>query len=102
MSRFGKKLIEAAKEARAIARGEADPATYRAHIPAEVDVRQIRRKLDLTQDAFSLRFGIPVATIKDWEQGRRAPEGAARVLLMVIDHEPKAVERALRKAAAAA
>ena len=102
MSRFGRKLIEAAKEARAIARGEADPATYRVHVPAEVDVRQIRKKLDLTQDAFSLRFGIPVATIKDWEQGRRAPEGAARVLLMVIDHEPKAVERALKKAAATA
>jgi putative transcriptional regulator len=41
------------------------------------------------------RFGILPATLRDWEQNRRHPDGAARVLLMVIDKEPDAVTRAL-------
>jgi hypothetical protein len=45
----GKGLIAAAKEARAIARGEADPATYRIHVPPEIDVKALRRKLKLSQ-----------------------------------------------------
>jgi len=95
MSTLGKRLIKAAKEARAIVRGEADATTYRVHVPTDVDVRSIRRRLKLTQDEFSRRFGIPQGTLRDWEQGRRRPEGPARAFLLVIQHEPKAVERAL-------
>jgi putative transcriptional regulator len=95
MSKLGKRLIRAAKEARAIARGEADPATYRVHVPASINVKAIRRRLNLSQGQFSARFGIPVGTLRDWEQYRRVPEGPARVLLTVIAKEPKAVERAL-------
>ncbi len=95
MSTLGKRLIKAAKEARAIARGKADPSTYRVHVPAEVNVKSIRRRLKLTQEEFSRRFAIPQGTLRDWEQGRRHPEGPARALLLVIAHEPKAVERAL-------
>ena len=98
MSALGKRLIKAAREARAIARGEADPSTYRVHVPAEVDVKLIRRRLKLTQAEFARRFGIPPGTLRDWEQGRRHPEGPARALLLVIQHEPKAVERALSHA----
>lgn len=98
MSALGKRLIKAAREARAIARGEADPSTYRVHVPAEVDVKLIRRRLKLTQAEFARRFGIPPGTLRDWEQGRRHPEGPARALLLVIQHEPKAVERALTHA----
>ena len=100
MSTLGNRLINAAKEARAIARGEADPSTYRVHVPDAVDVKSIRRRLKLTQDEFSRRFGIPQGTLRDWEQGRRHPEGPARALLLVIQHEPKAVERALAHAKA--
>jgi putative transcriptional regulator len=99
MSKLGKRLIEAAREGRAIARGEADPATYRIHVPAEVDVRRIRRRLGLSQDEFAARFGLSVATVREWEQDRRKPEGAARVLLTVIEKEPEAVTRALIAAA---
>lgn len=98
MTSLGRRLIGAAKEARAIVRGEVDPSKYRVHIPAEVDVRRIRRRLKLTQGEFSRRFGIPQGTLRDWEQGRRRPEGPARAFLLVIQHEPKAVERALAQA----
>jgi putative transcriptional regulator len=98
MSNLGKRLIRAAREGRAIARGEADPATYRIHVPAAVDVRKIRQRLKLSQDEFAARFGLSVATVREWEQNRRRPEGAARVLLTVIEKEPEAVTRALAAA----
>jgi putative transcriptional regulator len=98
MSKFGKRLIKAAKEGRAIARGEADPATYRVYVPADVDVRKIRSALKMSQAQFAARFGLPASTIRDWEQNRRKPEGAARVLLQVIKKEPEAVSRALEHA----
>jgi putative transcriptional regulator len=98
MSTLGKRLIKAAKNARAIARREADPATYAIHLPADMDVRKIRKRLGLSQDVFALRFGIPVATIRDWEQRRRKPEVAARVLLKVIEKNPDAVTAALAAA----
>lgn len=98
MSKLGKKLIRAAKEARTIARGEAKSSRYRIHLPADVDVQSIRKQLGMSQAEFSARFGIPPGTLRDWEQGRRIPEGPARVLLKVIEIDPKAVERALAAA----
>jgi putative transcriptional regulator len=98
MSTLGKRLIAAATEARRIARGEADPATYRVHIPARVDVAAIRKRTGLSQNAFAARYGIAPATLKDWEQRRREPEGPARTLLLIIDREPEAVTRALTRA----
>lgn len=96
MSDFGRELIESAHEALAIAEGKAKPAGV--YVSPSVDVAAIRRKLGLTQAAFASRFGVPIGTLRDWEQGRRVPEGPARSLLMVIDREPKAVERALANA----
>jgi putative transcriptional regulator len=98
MTSLGKRLIKAAKEARAIARGEADLTTYRVRVPTEVDVQAIRKKTGLSQTAFAARFAIPVTTLRDWEQHRRTPEGPARVLLTVIDRRPDAVEEALSAA----
>ena len=98
MSKLGKRLIRAAKEARAFARGEAKTSDYRIHLLADIDVKAIRKRLGLSQAEFSARFGIPPGTLRDWEQGRRAPEGPARVLLKVIENDPKAVERALAAA----
>lgn len=98
MSKLGSRLIKAALEGRAIARGEADPTTYRVHVPADIDVRKIRKSLKLSQTQFAARFGLPASTIRDWEQHRRKPEGAARVLLQVIKTDPEAVSRALQRA----
>jgi putative transcriptional regulator len=78
----------------AYARGEVRDG-FIAHVPADVDVKSIRHRLGLTQPEFSLRFGFDVRAVQDWEQNRRQPERAARVLLTVIAHEPEAVRRAL-------
>jgi putative transcriptional regulator len=58
-SKAGSRILQGAKEALAIARGEADPSTYRVHVPAEVNVKSIRRRLKITQDEFARRFAIP-------------------------------------------
>jgi len=97
MTALGKRLIAAAKEARQIARGKADPSTYRVHLPADIDVQSIRKSLGMSQSIFASRFGIAAGTLRDWEQRRKRPDGAARVLLMVIKHEPDAVNRALKR-----
>jgi putative transcriptional regulator len=98
VSALGKRLIKAAKSARAIARGEADPETYRVHVPVDIDVKAVRKRVGLSQGAVAARFGIPAATLRDWEQNRRRPEEPARALLMIIDQEPKVAARALEKA----
>jgi putative transcriptional regulator len=86
------------EQAIAIAKGEADPRTYRVHIPHEIDVRRIRIKLGMTQAQFAREFSFSVDTIRHWEQGRRMPDGPARAYLKVIDHAPKAVAKALKAA----
>ncbi len=63
--------------------------------PATVDVKAIRGRTGLSQVAFAGRYGFSPDCIREWEQGRRRPERAARTLLMVIDQEPEAVERVL-------
>lgn len=92
MSRVGSRLIQAAQEAATMARGEAVPGAV-LHMPP--DVRAIRGRLKLTQPAFARRFGLPVGTVRDWEQGRAVPDQAARVLLRIIEREPEAVQRAV-------
>ena len=60
-----------------------------------VDIAATRRRLGLSQTEFAAWFGISPGTLRNWEQGRRVPEGPARVLLRVIEHAPEAVRRAL-------
>ena len=98
MSKLGRKLIAAAREGVAIARGKADPTTYRMHVPAKIDVKAMRRKMGMTQESFALRYGLTLSRLRDWEQGRSAPDGAVRAYLKVIEKEPEAVERALTAA----
>lgn len=64
-------------------------------VPSSVDVKKIREINGLSQREFASRYGVPLESIKNWEQGRRVPHGAARTLLMVIARNPEAVERAL-------
>jgi putative transcriptional regulator len=97
MTALGKLLIKSAKEARAIARGEAAPA--RSHVLEELDVRAIRAATGMTQAVFARTFSIPIGTLRDWEQGRSKPEGVARAYLLVIQKMPKDVENALATAA---
>ena len=58
-------------------------------------VRDLRRRAQLTQIEFAARLGVPVETIRNWEQGKRVPRGPARALLAVIAHSPETVFAAL-------
>lgn len=62
-------------------------------------VKVMRRALGLSQEEFSAKFHIPLGTLRDWEQGRKVPEAAARAYLIVIGREPEAVARAFSGAA---
>jgi putative transcriptional regulator len=64
-------------------------------------VRALRRRSRLTQQEFAARLGVPVETIRNWEQGKRLPRGPARALLAVIEHAPETVFAALAPGASA-
>ncbi len=97
MSKAGNRILSSVRAARAFAQGGSDGG-FIIHVPDNVDVRAIRADLALSQEAFAKRFGFSLAAVRDWEQQRRQPEQAARVLLLVIANEPAAVDRALAAA----
>ena len=81
--------------------GQEFPVQPVASAPAEAGslaVRDLRRRACLTQMEFAAKLGVPVETIRNWEQGKRAPRGPARALLAVIAHAPDTVFQALAKA----
>jgi putative transcriptional regulator len=82
-------LLESVKQGGKILRGEMKPG--RVFNFDEVDVVEIRNSFGLSQDKFAQLLGISPATLRNWEQGRRKPEGAARVLLRVAAKHPEAV-----------
>lgn len=86
-------LVESVKEAGRILRGEIKPS--REFTFSAQDVQAIRKKLRKSQDEFALMIGVSVATLRNWEQGRRQPHGPARALLKIASENPKAVEKAL-------
>jgi putative transcriptional regulator len=88
------KILTGARQALAFARGELTEG-FVVHVPEEFDVKALRRKLGMSQSRFAASFGFGLDAVQSWEQGRRRPEGAARVLLKVIEHDPDAVRRAL-------
>lgn len=98
MSSAGSRILRSVQAARAYARGETAEG-FVVHVPpAEVDVRAIRGRSGLSQEAFARRFGFSPAAVRDWEQGRRRPEQAARTLLLVIERHPEVVEAVLQTA----
>ena len=66
-------------------------------IPSDVDVKAIRRELNLSQQAFAETYGFSLGAVRNWEQGLRVPERAARLLLLLIRDERRAVHRMLRR-----
>ena len=78
-----------------IARPTTPPDVTPGETPALPAVRDLRRRAQLTQLEFAARLGVPVETIRNWEQGKRAPRGPARALLAVIAHSPETVFAAL-------
>jgi putative transcriptional regulator len=94
---FGEALIQAVEEARAWKRGEIALETVRISPMPPARIKAIRKKVAKTARAFETRFGIPAATISNWEQGRREPDVTARLLLRVIEHAPELVEQVVRQ-----
>ena len=87
-------LVASVKEGGAILRGEKESARS-FHLEA-LDIKHIREGYNLTQEQFAAMLGISVRTLRNWEQGRRVPEGPAMVLLKVADKHPEAVLDAVR------
>ncbi|WP_374308259.1 helix-turn-helix domain-containing protein [Methylocella sp.] len=86
-------LLRGMGEAAAFLKGEAKAA--RVHIPKEIDVAAIRAKAGLSQARFAETVGVSLGTLRNWEQGRRVPEGPARVLLAMLAKRPGIVEEVL-------
>lgn len=93
MSKSGQSILRGARQALEYARGAREG--FVAHVPEEVDVAAIRKRLGLSQSEFAEQFGFKLDAVQNWEQGRRRPDGAARAFLRVIEREPAAVQRAL-------
>jgi putative transcriptional regulator len=83
------------RDAIASARGEGGRGRIRRVSVPDVDVAAMRAKLGLSQEDFAAAFGVSLGTVRNWEQGRRQPEGPARALLAVINRAPKTVMDAL-------
>jgi len=98
MSTVADSIRRGLEQAVVFADGHADAAAYGVHVPVEIDVKAIRAKLGMTQEEFAGRFGFSINTLRHWEQGQRQPEGPTRAYLLVIDRNPKAVQKALRAA----
>jgi len=97
-STVGKRIIEGLEQAVAWTRGENDQVRVTmVHVP-DVDVRLVRRRMGLSQMQFATKFGLPPATLRNWEQGRARPDAPTRVLLAVIAKHPETVEDVLSKA----
>jgi putative transcriptional regulator len=90
------KVMAGIVDALAIANGEKKRGVSHAVAIPDIDVRSARRRLGMTQRDFARSFGVSVDTVRNWEQGRRRPEGPARVLLAVIARNPQAVLAAVR------
>ena len=82
-------LVASVREGGAILRGEVAPS--RRFVVDKTDVKRIRMNYRLSQGQFAALMGISVATLQNWEQGRRVPKGAARVLLQVAAKHPETV-----------
>ena len=93
MIRFGKDLIESLTEACEHAEGK--PGSVRVNVVNVPDVRAIRRGWQMSQHEFARVYRIPLATLKNWEQGRRQPDAPAAAYLEAIARRPKEIGEAL-------
>lgn len=96
-----KALAKSLKEIEAHHRGAIKLRVIEVAPPA-VDVKRIRSSLGLSQQEFAARFSLSLATVRNWEQGSREPEGPARTLLALIDKNPKLIEAEIKKLRATA
>lgn len=94
-TRIGQETEAALDEVLSHVRGKIDLVCRIVDDPSADQILALRKQLKLSRQKFANRFGLDARAIQDWEQGRRVPDRAARVLLTVIAHDPDAVVRAL-------
>ncbi len=94
-TKVGREVEAALEEVVAHVRGEVDLPCRIIDDPSAQRILALRKRMKLSRQKFADRFGLDARALQDWEQGRRVPDRAARVLLTVIDRDPEAVERAL-------
>ena len=94
-TQMGLEVEEALEEVLAHVRGETPLPCRIVYDPAAEHIVALRKRMKLSRQKFADRFGLDARAVQDWEQGRRVPDRAARVLLTVIDRDPEAVVRAL-------
>ena len=95
MTKAFEKIMAGLDDARAYLNGDRSGFAAHAIEVSYPDVVAIRSRTGLSQPAFARSIGIPLGTLKNWEQGRRRPEGPARVLLALIDKRPSIVQEEL-------
>ncbi|MBM4125257.1 MAG: helix-turn-helix domain-containing protein [Nitrospira sp.] len=88
-------LLSSVRQAGRIRQGALKPTRITTFRPA--DVKSVRNKLGASQTEFALMIGVSVATLRNWEQGRRTPDGPALALLRVAARNPQAVAEALHR-----
>ncbi len=93
MSKFGNELIQSMTEA--VEHAESKTGAVRVQVVEVPDVKAIRRHLRMSQNQFSTAYRIPLATLKNWEQGRRQPDAPASAFLQAIALRPNEIKDAL-------
>lgn len=86
-------LVESIKQAVSISKGEMQPS--RVFVFSPINVKEVREKTNKNQEDFASMIGVKVGTLRNWEQGRRKPDGAALTLLKIVAADPKYVEQVL-------
>jgi putative transcriptional regulator len=90
--------VERTSEAEIAAEEAEDEAEAKA--AAAAYARRVRLRTGLAQATFAARIGVPLDTVRNWEQGKRAPAGPARALLRILDRAPQAALAALKESGA--
>ena len=91
----GNRSTESRKQAMTRAQCSMPEGGYAVHIPETVNVKAIRSYMGLSQAGFAARFGLSLHTLRNWEQGKRTPDPAARAYLKVIEKAPDVVSSIL-------
>lgn len=92
---IGEEILAGIEEIKSWKAGKKQLKISEMHLPRAADVAAIRKQMRLTQDSFAALMGVSVATLRNWEQGRREPQGSARALLQVAKMQPDALTKAI-------
>lgn len=91
---IGAEILQGISEIKEWQKGKLKLRISKVEMPTAGDVAKIRKRLGLSQSAFATFMGVSVATLRNWEQGRREPHGSAKSLLLIADKSPEAFLKA--------